>query len=118
MLLLLEAGTLPRNESELPHDISLILLCRFLSNRKSWGAPFCLGLTTTPHYSPFTFQTLSGGMSGLVPHHVEEDPVRGTSYDLQCFPLYSVLLALGNPTVHYLSLDIEGAEFQVGCVWM
>ena len=28
-------------------------------------------------------------------------------------PLYSILLALGNPTVHYFSLDLEGAEFAV-----
>jgi hypothetical protein len=32
---------------------------------------------------------------------------------VQCLPLYSVLLALGNPTVNYFSLDIEGAEFPV-----
>merc|ERR1712183_923284 len=32
---------------------------------------------------------------------------------LQCFPLYSVLKALVNPTVHYLSLDVEGSEFQI-----
>lgn len=32
---------------------------------------------------------------------------------MQCLPLYSLLLALGNPTVDFLSLDIEGAEFQV-----
>ena len=29
---------------------------------------------------------------------------------MQCLPLFSVLLALDNPTVDYLSLDIEGAE--------
>jgi len=29
---------------------------------------------------------------------------------VQCFPLYSILLALGNPTVDYFSLDVEGAE--------
>ena len=29
---------------------------------------------------------------------------------MQCLPLYSLLLALGNPKVDYLSLDIEGAE--------
>lgn len=29
------------------------------------------------------------------------------------FPLYSVLMALGNPAVDLLSLDIEGAELQV-----
>ena len=32
---------------------------------------------------------------------------------VHCFPLYSVLMALGNPLVDYLSLDIEGAEFKV-----
>ena len=32
---------------------------------------------------------------------------------MQCLPLYSLLLALGNPTVDFLSLDIEGAEYQV-----
>ena len=32
---------------------------------------------------------------------------------MQCLPLYSLLLALGNPTVDLLSLDIEGAEYQV-----
>ena len=32
---------------------------------------------------------------------------------LQSFPLYSLLLAAGNPTVNLLSLDIEGAEFEV-----
>ena len=32
---------------------------------------------------------------------------------VQCFPVYSLLLALGNPTVHYFSLDIEGAELKV-----
>ena len=28
-------------------------------------------------------------------------------------PLYTILLAMGNPTVHYFSLDIEGAEFPI-----
>jgi hypothetical protein len=32
---------------------------------------------------------------------------------MQCFPIYSVLMALGNPTVDLFSLDIEGAEIQV-----
>jgi hypothetical protein len=31
---------------------------------------------------------------------------------IQCFPFYSILLALGNPTVDLFSLDIEGAELQ------
>ena len=52
-------------------------------------------------------------MFGLIPKHVEEDRLAGKSYDLQCFPLYSILLAVGNPTVNYFSLDIEGAEYLV-----
>jgi len=31
--------------------------------------------------------------------------------EMQCMPLYSILMAMGNPTVNYFSLDIEGAEF-------
>lgn len=45
-------------------------------------------------------------MAGLVP------PERGGAVH-QCFPLYSLLLALNNPKVNYFSLDIEGAELQV-----
>ena len=36
-----------------------------------------------------------------------------SNFQLQCLPLGSLILALGNPTVNYLSLDLEGAEMQV-----
>ena len=42
-----------------------------------------------------------------MPHEVPD------AFQIQCFPLYSLLLAVGNRTVNYLSLDIEGAELQV-----
>jgi len=32
---------------------------------------------------------------------------------VQCFPLYTILMALGNPKVDFISLDIEGAELPV-----
>ncbi len=32
---------------------------------------------------------------------------------MQCFPLFSVLLAMGNPQVDYLSLDVEGTELGI-----
>ena len=35
------------------------------------------------------------------------------SVRVQCLPLYSLLLALGNPTVDFLSLDTEGGELEV-----
>ena len=32
---------------------------------------------------------------------------------MQCFPIYSLLLAMGNPTVNLFVLDIEGFELAV-----
>ena len=47
-------------------------------------------------------------MGGIVPEKTD------TTFQHQCIPLYTLLAALGNPTVHWFILDIEGAEFQVG----
>lgn len=33
--------------------------------------------------------------------------------EVQCFPLYSVLLALNRTHVDYLSLDVEGVEYDI-----
>lgn len=33
--------------------------------------------------------------------------------DVQCFPFYSILLAVGRTRVDYFSLDVEGAESRV-----
>ena len=40
-------------------------------------------------------------------------PYQRRTIRVQCFPLYSVLMALGNPRVELFSLDIEGAEYPV-----
>ncbi|ODM93917.1 Protein Star, partial [Orchesella cincta] len=37
----------------------------------------------------------------------------GTPFEVQCYPLYSVLSAIDKLTVDYFSLDIEGAELAV-----
>merc|ERR1719460_1874786 len=53
-------------------------------------------------------------MSGLVPKPAtatEGEEV--TAFEMQCMPLYTILLAMGNPTVHYFSLDVEGSEFPI-----
>ena len=42
-------------------------------------------------------------------------PSAACFFQLQCLPLASLLLALDNPTVNYLSLDLEGAELEVLC---
>ena len=56
---------------------------------------------------PFSQKTVHGGMAGIVMEKNKD------TVDMQCFPLYSLLMAVGNRTVNYLSLDIEGAEFLV-----
>ena len=37
----------------------------------------------------------------------------GKLVNVQCFPLYSILLAHGRTSIDFLSLDIEGHELQV-----
>lgn len=82
-----------------------------VTGRKAWVAPVCLSLLPRAQFAPFTEDDqLEGGMAGLVPTDATEGKrVR----QLQCFPLYSLLLAVKAPTVNLLVLDIEGAEFQV-----
>lgn len=35
------------------------------------------------------------------------------TFEVQCVPLYTILLALNRTTIDYLSLDVEGAEISV-----
>ena len=46
-------------------------------------------------------------MRDSIPEHMRK------KYPVQCFPLFSLILAVGNPRVDFLSLDIEGAELAV-----
>ncbi len=34
-------------------------------------------------------------------------------YRVQCFPLYSILLAMGITEIDYFSLDVEGSEYKI-----
>lgn len=34
-------------------------------------------------------------------------------FEVQCFQLYSILLALNRTEIDYLSLDVEGAEWSI-----
>ena len=76
---------------------------RFLRHRRAWASSSCLASQSKPHTASFS-QLRKAGTA-------EESEY---TYDLQCFPLYSLLMAAaGNLTVNYLSLDIEGAELEV-----
>ena len=97
-------------------------------NRNAWILPHCL--STKPHVETVVFDVsdiLSGIMvDGKKPSHLNDKYLLDFIYrmvtpekpyareiEVQCFPLYSVLMALGNPHVDYFSLDIEGAEAPV-----
>ena len=45
--------------------------------------------------------------------HISDDSSTGNMIQIQSFPLYSVLKAIGVDTVDYFSLDIEGPELEV-----
>jgi len=66
-------------------------------------------LSPEPHAASITYNV---DHEGLILEGVEY-PLSVAKFEVECFPLYSILLAMGNPTVNYFSLDIEGAEFQV-----
>jgi hypothetical protein len=34
-------------------------------------------------------------------------------YKVQCFPLYSILLAVGRTHIDYFGLDVEGSEYKI-----
>ena len=58
---------------------------------------------------------ISAGHVGQIktkPNQTSKYP-RTKEFEVTCLPLYSILLALSNPTVDYFSLDVEGAEFGV-----
>lgn len=91
-------------------------------HRKAWILPHCFSTKITPEVVKFNLAGLFGGIINPEKDHKRNsiDQVNHASKKLtnkaisiQCFPLYSVLLALGNPTVHYMSLDIEGAEMAI-----
>ncbi|XP_059088621.1 protein Star-like [Tigriopus californicus] len=56
---------------------------------------------------------LTRGEAALEQNRAGLDKNHRSTYVVQCFPLYSLLLALGNPEVDYFSLDVEGSEMDV-----
>ena len=85
--------------------------------RKASSIQTCLSTepaATIMHFDPHGSvrnATTREAMAGLVNDAITEGEHQ--TFEMQCLPLYTVLLAMGNPTVHHFSLDIEGAEFPV-----
>ena len=80
------------------------------NRRESWFLPACLSLKTETMFA--TFASL-GHVGEIVSNPEKNKKHREKWINVTCFPLYSILLALGNPTVDYFSLDIEGDELTV-----
>lgn len=89
--------------------------------RKAWSVNCCLSIHKYPEMMTFDAADVFGG---VVADEVKQPKailkmrdkiplkIRKT-YQLQCLPLFSILLALGNPEVDLLSLDVEGVELSV-----
>ena len=96
--------------------------------RNAWIFPYCISPSKVPVVVDFDAVAEYGGIVNFVngikkaPGDINNKNISAffagipswvRTIKLQCFPLYSVLQALGLPTVDYFSLDIEGAEYQV-----
>ena len=79
-------------------------------NRKAWAVQTCLSTKKHPEIINFS---LSGSSQDTMAGIAQDNTTKDGLVKMQCLPLYTLLLSLGNPTVDYLSLDIEGAEYQV-----
>jgi len=84
-----------------------------LRNRNASTIQTCLAVEKNPHFVNFDFMgAIRNGdeissMAGISTEKRDDN----LQVEMQCMPLYSILMAMGNPTVNYFSLDIEGAEF-------
>ncbi|XP_057368447.2 protein Star-like, partial [Daphnia carinata] len=86
-------------------------------NRKAWTLPICLSLK--PYPTQVSFQPKqNSGLSHIegVAKTLQEPGEPGIDPNLvtvQCFPFYSVLLAVGRTKVDFFSLDVEGHELEI-----
>lgn len=72
----------------------------------------CLSPTKEMKKLPFIH---TGYLGGLDANYTDKRAYkyRGMKKYVPCFPLMSILYALGNPRIDYLSLDVEGAELLI-----
>ncbi|XP_013412928.1 uncharacterized protein LOC106175455 [Lingula anatina] len=83
-------------------------------NRKTYVANTCLATGRSPAMVDFTFAREIGGIpkKGHAIPKGEQHVIEGKSR-IQCFPIHSLLAAIGRNHVDYFSLDVEGAELDV-----
>ncbi|KAK8728992.1 hypothetical protein OTU49_017468 [Cherax quadricarinatus] len=87
-----------------PKNFNLVLK----KNRKAWAVSACLSTHPYPNTVMFKQDFNIGKISSLKTGHDHQGYA-----EVQCLPLYSILLALNRTTVDYFSLDVEGSELAV-----
>ncbi|CAL4218703.1 unnamed protein product, partial [Meganyctiphanes norvegica] len=76
-------------------------------NRKAWSVNRCLSLKTHPTEVMFDLNMSMGRISNLT------KPKVTWQRQVECLPLYSLMLALNVSTIDYFSLDVEGDELPI-----
>ncbi|RXG60230.1 Protein Star [Armadillidium vulgare] len=89
-----------------PKNFKLVLQ----KNRKAWSVPACLSTLAYPNVVMFK-QNFNLGKISDVP--VGNESHKEGLVEVQCLPIYSILLALNRTTIDYFSLDVEGHELEV-----
>ncbi|KAI9559231.1 hypothetical protein GHT06_016020 [Daphnia sinensis] len=92
-------------------------------NRKAFTSPVCLSTKPYPMQVIYNGSISSGSFiidqedsDGHVPNEGGSATTVSDSEDVytaQCFPLYSLLLAVGRTRVDYFGLDVEGSEYKI-----
>ena len=83
-------------------------------HRKAYSIEACLSVTRHPEKVRFQNADLLSGIEKAISvnhqRRIDREKSRGSVVSAQCFPLYTILLALDLPTIDLFSLDVEGAE--------
>ncbi|XP_045607488.1 protein Star [Procambarus clarkii] len=87
-----------------PKNFDLVLK----KNRKAWAVSACLSTHPYPNTVMFKQSFNIGKISSLKTGQEQQGYT-----EVQCLPLYSILLALNTTTIDYFSLDVEGSELAV-----
>ncbi|EFX75269.1 hypothetical protein DAPPUDRAFT_323557 [Daphnia pulex] len=87
-------------------------------NRKAFSLPNCISTKPYPIKVLFNVPNNAGG---LIVETLEannntskcREDNNESVYTVQCFPFYSILLAVGRTDVDYFGLDVEGSEYKI-----
>lgn len=90
-------------------------------NRKAYSLPVCLSTKPYPIQVAFNVSSWSGSFimeenrSEMFHEEIRKNDHENskTVYKVQCFPLYSILLAVEKTEIDFFGLDVEGSEFKI-----